>query len=751
MTSCECELRILKQSVQFLCLHLSETLMSFCLFSASAKHLTMNRSSLSAASIIAFTTLSFLFSCGNEKESQSGSREWREYLGGPDRNHYSELDQINLSNVSTLTKAWEYHTLDSGQIQCNPIIVNGVLYGMTATTQPFALHAETGKELWRQRDSLGTTWYGTGRGLVYWEDGDDKRILYTKESWLLALNASNGTPILTFGDSGRVSLKAGLGATAEQKFVISNTPGTVFEDLIIMPIRVSEGTDAAPGYIQAFNLKTGKLAWVFKTIPDPGQPGYETWPTDAYKNTDVGAANNWSGMAIDRKRGIVYVPTGSAGFDYYGGNRKGSNLYANTLLALNARTGERIWHYQIVHHDILDRDAPAPPNLLTVTHEGKKIDAVAQVTKHGYVFLFNRETGDPLFPIEEKAFPSSDVPGEEAWPTQPIPTKPEPYARQLVTENDLNPHSNFKTELLETLKKSRSEGPFTPLSKQGSIVFPGLDGGAEWGGAAVDPDGIMYVNSSEMAWLIALNETALIDASKMINPGEQVYASNCSSCHGSERKGNASSGFPSLVNLGDRLQKQHVLNVITGGKGMMPAFKKLSEKEKNDLIAFLYGEKVNASAAKKEPGIEVNKNRPLYNISGFTKFLDKDGYPGIAPPWGTLNAIDLNTGEYKWKKVFGEYPELIEKGIPQTGSESYGGPVITAGGLLIIAGTKDQKLRVYNKSNGDLVWETKLPAAGFATPSTYEVNGKQFIVIACGGTKLGAKKGESYVAYALPE
>ncbi|HEY0739998.1 MAG TPA: PQQ-binding-like beta-propeller repeat protein, partial [Chryseosolibacter sp.] len=398
----------------------------------------MGTRSLCNSILIFASTILIFFSC-DDRDKKSEASEWREYLGGPERNHYSSLDQINLSNVKKLSQAWEYHTQDSGQIQCNPIIVEGVLYGMTATVQPFALDAATGKELWRLRDSAGTTWYGTARGLVYWADKDDKRILYTRESWLHALNAVNGQPILTFGDSGRVSLRTGLGPAAEQKFVISNTPGTVFEDLIIMPLRVSEGTDAAPGYIQAFNIRTGKLAWVFKTIPDPGQPGYETWPPEAYKNTDVGAANNWSGMAVDRKRGIVYVPTGSAGFDYYGGNRKGRNLYANTLLALNAKTGERIWHFQFVHHDILDRDAPAPPNLLTVTRDGKQIDAVAQVTKHGYVFLFNRETGEPLFPIEEKPFPPSDIPGEEAWPTQPIPTKPEPYARQLVTENDINP------------------------------------------------------------------------------------------------------------------------------------------------------------------------------------------------------------------------------------------------------------------------------------------------------------------------
>ncbi len=692
----------------------------------------------------------FLSAC-TDSDNKIKSSEWREYLGGPDRNHYSMLDQINISNVSRLIKAWEYHTGDSGQIQCNPIIVNGVLYGITATMQPFALNAATGKELWRQRDSLGTTWYGNLRGVVYWEQEEDKRILYTKESWLHALDALTGKPILTFGDSGKVSLRTGLGPTAEKKFVISNTPGTVFEDLIVMPLRVSEGTDAALGYIQAFNIKTGKLAWVFKTIPDPGQPGYETWPPEAHKNSNVGAANNWSGMAVDRKRAIIYVPTGSASFDFHGGNRKGSNLYANTLLALNARNGERLWHFQFVHHDILDRDAPAPPNLLTVTHNGKKIDAVAQVTKQGYVFLFNRETGEPLFPIEEKPVPPSDIPGEEAWPTQPVPVKPEPYARQAITANDLNPHSKYVNELEEKLKKSRNEGPFTPLSKQGTVVFPGLDGGAEWGGAAVDPGGVMYINSSEMAWLISLNETATTDSKKMVNPGEQVYAANCSSCHGSERKGNAASGFPSLVNLNNRLEKQHVLNAITSGKGMMPAFKRLSDKELSDLVAFLYGEKPGAAAAPKEPVGNDNDNKPPYSISGYTKFLDKDGYPAVAPPWGTLNAIDLNTGEYKWKKVFGEYPELSAKGIPQTGSESYGGPVVTAGGLLIIAGTKDRKLRAYNKDNGELIWETTLPAAGFATPSTYEVNGKQYIVIACGGTKLGAAKGESYVAFALPD
>ena len=359
------------------------------------------------------------------------------------------------------------------------------------------------------------------RGVSYWQDGNDRRILFTRDSWLHAVTADTGKPIMTFGDSGRVSLKSGLGANAEKKYVNSRTPGTVFEDLIIMPLSLSEGADAAPGYIQAFNVRTGKLAWVFKTIPGPGEFGYDTWPKDSYKNINVGAANNWAGMAVDLDRAILYVPTGSAGFDFHGGARHGENLFANTLLALNARTGERIWHFQFVRHDIFDRDAPAPPNLITLDRDGKKVDAVAQVTKQGFVFVFDRVTGEPLFPIEETPAPPSDVPGEKAWPTQPLPKAPLPYARQTLTEDDLNPYSSNRDSLLISFRNSRFEGPFTPLSKKGSIVYPGLDGGAEWGGAAVDPDGIMYVNSNEMGWLISLNERKPA-SEQIVSPGQQV-------------------------------------------------------------------------------------------------------------------------------------------------------------------------------------------------------------------------------------
>lgn len=685
--------------------------------------------------------------------STTGDDEWREYLGGPGRNHYSTLDQITADNVSQLAVVWEYHTQDTGQIQCNPIIVDDVLYGMTATTQPFAINAATGEEIWRKK-SEGTDQFSTSRGLVYWEDREDKRILYTNDEWLYAVEAGTGKAIPSFGKNGRISLKTGLGETAKNKMVISNTPGTVYEDLIIMPLRVSEGADAALGHIQAFNIRTGELVWVFHTIPQPGELGYDTWPKEAYKNTEVGAANNWAGMAVDRERGIVYAPTGSAAYDFYGNNRKGSNLFANTLLALNAKTGERIWHFQLVHHDMLDRDPPAPPNLVTVIRDGEKVDAVAQVTKQGLVFVFNRETGEPLFPIEERPVPASEIPGEHSWPTQPFPTKPAPFARHVITEKDISPYAENKNELIEILQNSRLDGPFTPLSEEGTLVYPGLDGGAEWGGAAADPDGILYVNSSEMAWHIGLGPEASEEQLESLTAGQRLYTLNCTPCHGAELQGNPESGFPALNNIKEHREQAYVANVIEHGKGMMPAFSKFTEQEIGELVNFLFEEEVEPSLIAKEPGLKNAPKADLsvsYQINSFSKFLDSEGFPGIRPPWGTLNAIDLNTGEYLWTVPHGEYPELTARGIPVTGAESYGGPVVTASGLLFIAGTKDSKFRVYDKNNGNLLWETKLPAAAFATPSTYEVNGKQYVIVACGGTKLGAEGGDSYVAFALPD
>jgi quinoprotein glucose dehydrogenase len=645
------------------------------------------------------------------EESIGSGNDWQEYQGGPERSQYSNLTQIGPSNVGQLEVAWEYHTQDTGQIQTNPVIVNDTLYGMTATVQPFALNAATGEEYWR-REGEGPDELNSNRGLVYWKDGGDRRILYTYNQWLYALDSSTGKRIASFADSGRASLKEGLDPAAQEKMVMSTTPGTVYKDLIIMPLRVSEGADAATGHIQAFNIKTGEIEWVFHTIPKPGEFGYDTWPEGIHKNPQIGGANNWAGMAVDRDRGMVYVPTGSAAYDFYGGNRKGKNLFANTLLALDAATGERIWHYQLVHHDILDRDPPAPPNLLTVSRDGEKIDAVAQITKQGYVFLFNRETGEPLFPIEERPVQASDVPGEHAWPTQPLPTKPAPYARQSLTEEDVSPYADNMEELKETIRNSRSEGPFTPLSEGGTIIFPGLDGGAEWGGAAADPNGILYVNSNQMAWHISLEPAISGEELQRFSPGKQTYIANCSVCHGWELKGNPESGYPSLVDIENQQSREYFKNVVANGKGMMPGFgSQLSDEKTEELISFLYEEEQQQSPGESDgrsmtdTGEKDDQKNMAdsaadalevpYQISGYNRFLDDNGYPAVRPPWGTLNAIDLNTGEYLWTVTLGDHSELRKEEDPITGTQNYGGPIVTASKLLIIADTNDDGVTTF--------------------------------------------------------
>ncbi|MGY4383708.1 quinoprotein glucose dehydrogenase [Pedobacter sp. UYP24] len=696
--------------------------------------------------VFSLITIIFLLGCESKLNRPNQQTEWSEYLGGPDRNHYSSLSQINLKNVSKLQMAWEYKSGDSGQVQCNPIMVKGLLYGVTASNQVFALDAATGIEKWRYKQP-GEPTSNANRGVTYWEDGNDKRILYAYNSDLWALNAETGQPISSFGDAGRVSLKSGLEPAAKDQYVISTTPGTLFEDLIVMPIRVGEGYGAAIGYVQAFNVKTGKIAWVFKTLPDPGEPGANTWPADVKAKGDVGAVNNWAGMAVDRKREMIFIPTGSAAFDFYGGDRLGANLYANCLIALNVRTGKYIWHYQFIHHDIWDKDIPAPPNLIRVKHNGTFIDAVAQITKQGMVFLFNRSTGVPLFPIKEQTFPASQLPGEQAWPTQPIPVLPAPFSRQTVTESEISSLAGNRAQLLSIFRKS-GKGLFQPLGLTPTVVLPGADGGAEWGGAAADPEGILYVNSNEMPWLFSLSLTPKEDKESSLSPGNLLYNNTCITCHGPELKGNPASGFPSLVNIKAKLARKEATRLITTGKGMMPGFSSLTSIQKQTIVDFLFKEEKTEA-----PNVAtVNAAKPAgrpYQFDGYNKFLDNNGYPAISPPWGRLTAIDMNTGKHLWQKTLGEFKELTAKGIPQTGTENYGGPVVTAGGLLFIAATKDGMFRAYDKRTGTLLWEIELPAAGYATPSTYQVNGKQYIVVACGGAKLGTKKGDSYIAFSL--
>ena len=646
--------------------------------------------------------------------------------------------------------AWSYRTHDADtiknrtQLQCNPIIVNGVLYATSAKLKAFAVEAATGKELWKFEPGEENPGLGVNRGVTYWEEGEDKRILYSFGENLYAIDARTGKKIETFGTEGRVSLKEGLGDRAAKLMVLSNTPGVIYKNLIIMGSRVHEGPIAAPGHLRAFDVKTGKLVWVFHTIPQPGEPGYETWPEDAWKR--VGGANAWAGMSVDHKRGLVFASTGSASFDFYGGNRKGQNLYANCVLALNAETGERKWHYQIIHHDMWDRDLPASPVLVTVNHDGKKIDAVVQVTKSGYAYLFNRENGEPLFPIEEIPVPSSDLDGEEAWPTQPIPTKPAPFARQVFTEDMINTITpEGEAYVKEKFKGLRTGRLFIPPSKEGTIVFPGFDGGAEWGGSSFDPEsGVLYVNANEMPWILQMVDVRMKGDAWA---GISLYRTHCATCHGIDRGGDGHV-FPAIKNLQEKYNKESLKKFVLTGKGVMPAFSHLSDTDR-DAIARYVLDLQERTADEKKGSFERDPDI-LYSNTGYNRFLTPEGYPAVEPPWGTLNAIDLNKGEIKWQVPLGEFKELKDKGVPATGTENYGGSVATAGGVIFIAATRDEKFRAFDKETGKILFEYQLPSAGYATPSVYQVDGKQYVVIACGGGKMGTKSGDSYVAFALP-
>ena len=629
-----------------------------------------------------------------------------------------------------------YDSGETGGLQTSPIIVEGVLYAYTPTQKVIALDAVTGKLLWKFDSGINGT--QPVRGLAYWSDGKEKRILAGVMNFMYALDARTGQPIPGFGEKGRIDLREGLGRDPQEQSFAVTTPAVVYKDFFIVGGREPETLPAPPGDIRAYDVHSGKMRWIFHTIPHPGEFGYETWPKDAWKTS--GAANNWAGMSVDTRRGIIYVPTGSAAFDFYGADRVGDDLFANTLLALNIETGQRIWHFQAVKHDIWDRDFPSPPILLTVRHGRKAIDAVAQPTKQGWLYLFDRTNGKPLFPIKYQAYPTSDVPGEMAAKTQPLPTKPAPFARQRLTEDMLtNRTPEAHQWAVEQFRTFRSDWQFVPFSVgKETVIFPGFDGGAEWGGSAVDPaTGVLYVNANDIAWTASLAENTEHELN-----GRTIYQAQCSVCHRDNLAGSPPD-FPSLIGIGTRLNSQEIAKVIKSGKGRMPQFNQIPDDELSVLVDFLVkGE--SKELASKEPAVRMK-----YRFTGYHRFYDPDGYPAVVPPWGTLNAIDLNTGKYVWKIPLGEYPALASQGTKNTGTENYGGPVVTAGGLLFIGATNfDRKFRAFDKSTGQLLWETTLPFSGNATPATYEVNGRQYVVIAAGGGK-DPKSGSGgiYVAF----
>ena len=685
---------------------------------------------------------------------------WEIYRGDEGSNAYSDLDQINADNVSQLKVAWTYRTGDKSDyisLECSPIIVDDILYGVSPRLKTFALDAKSGKQIWSFNPFGNNSMDGgVSRGLAYWEDDNEKRIFMFVFNKLIALDATSGRQIMNFGDSGFVDLNKDLRDDGLQHIedVQNTSPGIIYKDFIISGSAVGERYQSSPGHIRAYDVRTGKRKWIFHTVPQPGEPGYDTWPKEGTANS--GGCNAWSGLSLDSKRGIVFAATGSASNDFHGGERAGKNLFANSVLAIDAATGKLKWHFQTLHHDIWDLDLPSPPNLVTIVQNGKSVDAVAQITKQGFIFMFNRETGEPIFPIEERPVPASTVPGEQSWPTQPFPTKPLPLCRQYFDTSVITNISQAAHDsALLKAKKFEWGGIYLPPSLRGIIMFPGIRGGAEWSGACVDMNtGIMYVGINDIPNIVELKEyepdnESELSGMPLSKAGEVIYQTHCAVCHGSDRRGNQT--FPPLLQIEKRLKPADVNRMLQNPKGLMPSFKSLPQQDKDAIISFLFNSRNKQTYKPAKPITSSNDSVKRYVLKDYIHLKDHEGYPGVKPPWGTLNAVNLNTGELEWKIPLGEYPALAAKGNRNTGTQLFGGGIVTAGGLIFIGASQDEKFRAIDKRTGKTKWEYQLPSGGYATPATYEVDGKQFVVIAAGGGgRQMTKAGDYYIAFALP-
>ena len=669
--------------------------------------------------------LCLCIACSSESPEELDSQDtnWDTYMGDSARTHYSKLTQITRDNVSQLEVAWSY---DSGELRegdstmyTSPLVVDGVLYGLSPRMVAFAIDAATGEEIWRF-DPGGEG--AVQRGLMWWQDGDDRRLLYVAGRELIALDADTGEPISEFAQGGRLDLtpsdKAGP--------LFTSVPGIVFEDTLIMGFSTSESASSHAGVIRAYDVRDGEELWRFNSLPLTGGLGSETWEEGSLAL--AGGANNWTGMTLDEERGMLFIPTGSATPDFYGASRTGDNLFANSLIALDARSGEYRWHYQTIRHDLWDRDLPSPPTLVQLERNGVLIDAVAVTTKSGHLFVFNRDTGESLYEIYEVDVLPSELPGEHASPTQPVSSVA--FTRQTF---EMTTRNQEAIDHVTDVVKDLDQRPWAPPTLAGTLFYPSFDGGAEWGGSAYDPNGHkLILNGQEIGGIIRLYEIPV----GFSNRG--VYAENCGSCHGEDRNG--SDIAPSLVDISDRMSLGDMREVILQGRGRMPAFDSLSQIERTAVITYIRSPDLEGD--RDEPSTEVD-----YAFAGYLRVRDHEGLPGNTPPWGTLNSIDLATGEIDWQVNFGNYPSHPDLNY---GAESYGGPVVTASGLIFIAATPDRKFHVYDTQDGSLLWEAELPAAGFSTPAMYSVDGRQFVVIAAGGGRMGPPSGSEYIAYSLP-